>query len=81
MDVNKLFAQGAVLCLEVEAADATGVAVVLQASGSGFRIHVRKDKNSLSLELSSERNNRFQDVRPTSGRMPFAQSLLTTISL
>lgn len=45
------------------------------------RFHVREDKNSLSLELSSELNNRFQDVRPTSGRMPFAQFLLGTISL
>lgn len=45
------------------------------------KFYVREDKNSVSLELSSERSNQFQDVRPASGKMPFAQFVIETISL
>ena len=45
------------------------------------KFHVRSDQNSVSLELSSERSNRFQDIRPKSARMPFAQFFVKTISL
>jgi hypothetical protein len=43
--------------------------------------HVRKDKDSVSLELSSLSTNKFQDVRPGSGKMPFLQFVVKTIAL
>ncbi|MGE0087677.1 MAG: hypothetical protein AB7S75_24970 [Desulfococcaceae bacterium] len=45
------------------------------------QFHIRNDdkKKSVSLELSSDKINLFQDIRPGSGRMPFAQFLVSTI--
>jgi hypothetical protein len=37
---------------------------------------IRPDKDVISLELSAARSNRFQDVRPTGGRVPFCTFLL-----
>lgn len=45
------------------------------------RFHVRKDKDSVSLELSSLSTNKFQDVRPGSGQMPFSQFVVKTLTL
>ncbi len=41
--------------------------------------HVREDKNTISLELSSQNSNKFQDVRPGSGNMPFSQFVVKTL--
>ena len=46
-----------------------------------FRIRIREGKAFVSLEISSQAGNQFQDVRPKSGRMPFAQFLVRTASL
>ncbi|MEE4359434.1 MAG: hypothetical protein V2I97_23380 [Desulfococcaceae bacterium] len=47
------------------------------------QFHIRNDdkKKSVSLELSSDKINLFQDIRPGSGRMPFAQFLVSTITI
>jgi hypothetical protein len=45
-----------------------------------FRIRKDKAKACVSLELSSRESNQFQDVRPASGRMQFAQFLVKTTS-
>jgi hypothetical protein len=42
--------------------------------------HVRKDKDSVSLELSSLSTNIFQDVRSGSGKMPFLQFVVKTLA-
>ena len=46
-----------------------------------YHFHVRNDKNSVSLELSSLSTNKFQDVRPSSGQMPFSQFVVKTLTL
>jgi hypothetical protein len=43
--------------------------------------HVREDKRSVSLELSSLANQIFQDVRPSSKRLPFVKFLLNSLAL
>ena len=43
--------------------------------------HVREDKGSVSLELSSLPNQLFQDVRPRSKRLPFASFLRNSLPL
>jgi len=45
------------------------------------RFHVREDKDSVSLELSSLNTNKFQDVRPGSGNLPFSQFVVNTLTL
>jgi hypothetical protein len=40
---------------------------------------VRNDKSVISLELSCDRQNRFQDVRPTSRGLHFGQFRVTEI--
>ena len=45
------------------------------------KFHVRDDKESVSLELSSLASNTFQDVQPESNKMPFAQFLVNSLSL
>lgn len=43
--------------------------------------HVRIDKKSVSLELSTDSSNLFQDVRPGGKKMPFIQFLVTSLPI
>ncbi len=43
--------------------------------------HIRKDKKSVSLELSTEQRNIFQDIRPGGNRMQFDQFLVDSLSI
>jgi len=45
------------------------------------KFHIRNDKGSVSLELSSHVNQIFQDIRPGSENLPFSQFLLNTLPL
>lgn len=45
------------------------------------KFHIRDDKDSVSLELSSRVNQLFQDVRPGSERLSFSKFLLNTLRL
>ncbi|MEJ6006289.1 hypothetical protein WG899_12065 [Paucibacter sp. AS339] len=45
------------------------------------KFHIRDDKGSVSLELSSRVSQLFQDVRPGSEKLSFSQFLLNTLPL
>lgn len=45
------------------------------------KIDFRKDKNCISLELSTRHNNRFQNVRPANSEIHFRQFLKNTIQV
>jgi len=42
-------------------------------------VYILEDKESVSLELSAKKHNKFQDVRPGGERMNFSQFLVKTI--
>ncbi len=44
-------------------------------------VYIREDKECISLELSAQKYNRFQDIRPGSGRMDFSQFLVKTVTI
>ena len=43
--------------------------------------YVRKDKESISLELSVDNRNKFEDIRPKSGKMQFSQFLIRSFNI
>ena len=45
------------------------------------KFHIREDKGSVSLELSSLASRMFQDIRPGSERLSFSKFLVNTLPL
>ncbi len=45
------------------------------------KLHVREDKDCISLELSTEEYMLFKDIRPKSGKLNFSQFLKISVTL